>query len=71
MKLDCKVVKNPHKAEMLGMVGEMKDILWDTYSNVFELVIEGKIDSVVSIIIIFQNTFTSKLFLLKIIVILH
>ena len=71
MKLDCKVVKTPHKAEMLGMVGEMKDILWDTYSNVFELVIEGKIDSVVSIIIIFQNTFTSKLFLLKIIVILH
>ena len=71
MKLDCKLVKNPHKAEMLGMVGEMKDILWDTYSNVFELVIEGKIDSVVSIIIIFQNTFTSKLFLLKIIVILH
>lgn len=71
MKLDCKLVKNPHKAEMLGMVGEMKDILWDTYANVFELVIEGKIDSVVSIIIIFQNTFTSKLFLLKIIVILH
>ena len=65
------MVKTPHKAEMLGMVGEMKDILWDTYSNVFELVIEGKIDSVVSIIIIFQNTFTSKLFLLKIIVILH
>ena len=50
MKLDCKLVKNPHEAEMLGMVGEMKDIFWDTYFNVFKLVIEGKIDSVVSII---------------------
>lgn len=50
MKLDYKFVKNPHKTEMLEMVGEMKDFLWDTYSNVFELVIEGKIDSVVSII---------------------
>ena len=71
MKLDGKLVKNPPKTEMLGMVREMKDILWVTYSNVFELVIEGKIDSVVSIIIIFQNTFTSRLFLLKIIVKLH
>ena len=57
MKLNCKLVKTPHKAELLGMVGEMKDILWDTYSNVFESVSEGKIDSVVSIM--FSKTYYS------------
>lgn len=57
MKLNCKLVKTPHKAELLGMVGEMKDLLRDTYSNVFELASEGKIDAVVSII--FSKTYHS------------